>query len=390
MPASIDRTGTQDVSAPLQAWLDSLPDSARILGPAGARYRVEFGLTVENRRAIEFDAADPANPPTLLQMLLEPYGPGDSENRNREVLSFRRGGGHTLRHWRLHGAQPNSGATGDFNPDYEAQHGLVIAGVDRMLVEDVFVTEVAGDLIYLNNPGIDGVRYFNRDITIRRVTGRKSSRQGIGVAGGINVLIEDGDFQDIKRSAFDIEPNSEHGTIQNLVVRNNIFGYFDNHWVAGHGASEATVDNLTFENNEVIGRVLKFQIIGWRTTSPLPVRNRRSNVRVINNRAHSIPPLAATSSVLMSFHAIDGVEIAGNVVDFIAADGEKRILAGAWFNESCGITYSGNTWGNAQYDHEVTVGYDPPEGGEGSTPVTEFDGANLEWFQCAELVRKSR
>ncbi|MGH7510887.1 MAG: hypothetical protein ACREMZ_15650, partial [Gemmatimonadales bacterium] len=179
--------------------------------------------------------------------------------------------------------------------------------------------------------------------------------------------------------AFDIEPNSEHGTIQNLVVRNNIFGYFDNHWVAGHGAGAAVVAGVTFENNEVIGRVLKFQIIGWRSHSPQPPTKRRSNVRVANNRAHSIPPLSATNSVAMSFHAIDGVEVVGNTIDLHPAPGEKRLEAGVWFNESCGITYSGNDWGAPRYDHKVTIGYDPPAGGEGATPVTEFDGETLEW-----------
>jgi parallel beta helix pectate lyase-like protein len=374
IPANIDATGAQDVSATLQAWLNSLPDSSRIIGPAGARYRVEFGLMVENRRGFHLDAEDPKNPPTLFQTLLEPSGAGHRDNRNRMVLGFRLGGGHSLRNWSLQGAHKNSGADGEFIAELEGQHGLLIAGVDGMLVEDVRISEVAGDFVYLTNRFADGVNHLNRDIEIRRVKGRKNGRQGVAVTGGVNVLIEYNDFQDIKRSAFDIEPNGERGTVQHLTVRKNVFGTFRNAWVAGHGAGDADVHDITFEDNEVIGRPLVLQLRGQVRTSLNPDGKRRSNIRVANNRAHSIASISTTGMTVMEFSGLDSVEVVGNVVEF---SGQKRIGVGAWFNETCGIVYKGNKWGNAEYDHKVTTSYDA-----GGSPVTQFDVGSLEWPRC--------
>jgi uncharacterized protein YjdB len=374
VPASIDATGTQDVSAQLQTWLNSLPDSSRIVGPAGARYRVEFGLMLEDRRGLQLDAEDPLNPPTLFQTQLEPYGPADSENRNRLVLGFRLGGGHTLRNWILRGAQPNSGANGLYDPDLEAQHGLLISGVNGMLVEDVRITEVAGDFIYLTNRFANNVNSLSQDITIRRVTGRKASRQGVAVVGAARVLIEDSDFQDIRRSAFDIEPNGARGSVQYLTVRRTIFGTFRNDWVAGAGSGEADIHDITFENNEVIGRPLVFSLRGKTATSLNPAAIRRSNIRVANNRARNITSITTTSMTVMQFSGLDNVEVIGNIVEFT---GQKQIGVGAYFDETCGIAYSGNKWGNAQYDHKVTVAHNPD-----GTPITEQDGVNLEWPRC--------
>jgi hypothetical protein len=334
VPANIDATGTQDVSAQLQSWLNSLPDSSRIIGPAGARYRVEFGLLLENRRALHLDAEDSKNPPTLFQTQLEPYGSLDSDNRNRVVLGFRLGGGHTLRNWILQGAQPNSGANGVYIADLEAQHGLLISGVDGMLIEDVRITEVAGDFIYLTNRFAGNVNNLSQDITIRRVTGRKASRQGVAVVGAFHVLIEDSDFQDIRRSAFDIEPNGSRGSVQFLTVRHNIFGSFRNNWVAGAGAGDAAIHDITFEGNEVIGRPLVLYLQGKTMASFNPAAMRRYNIRVTNNRAHSIAAVTTTSLTVMQFYGLDNVDVVGNVVEFT---GQKQIGVGAYFDESCGL-----------------------------------------------------
>jgi hypothetical protein len=329
---------------------------------------------VERRRGFQFDAEDPQNPPTLFQTLLEPYGVGNRDNRNRMVLGFRLGGGHSLRNWALQGAHRNSGADGVFIAELEGQHGLLISGVDGMVVEDVRITEVAGDFLYLTNRFTNGVNTLNRDIEIRRVKGRKNGRQGVAVTGGVNMLIENNDFQDIKRSAFDIEPNGERGTVQHLTVRKNVFGTFRNAWVAGHGAGDADVHDITFEDNEVIGRPLVLQLRGQVTTSRNLDGRRRSNIRVANNRAHSIAEVTTTSLTVMEFSGLDNVEVVGNVVEFT---GQKRIGVGAWFNETCGIVYRGNKWGNAQYDHKVTVSHDA-----GGSPLTQFDVGSLEWAGC--------
>lgn len=377
IPASIDASGKDDVSAQLQAWLNSLPDNSRIVGPAGARYRVEFGLEVTNRRAFYFDAENPKQPPMLFQTQLEPYGAGHRNNRNREVLTFRYGGGHTLRNWILKGAQPNSGQNGQFIAALEAQHGVQIGAVNGLLIEDVFISEVAGDFIYVSNNIQQGISTNSRDITIRRVTGRKSSRQGVSVVSGVNVLVENSDFQDIRRSAFDIEPPGASSAIQYLTIRNNVFAGFRNAWIAGEGSAGATVDHIAIENNEVIGRALMLSIRGWRTYSGESPRLRRGHVRVANNRAHSLgyQPTGGTWFV-MEFTAIDSVEVIGNTVEF---SGEKPLSIGVWFNESCGIVYARNAWGNAQFDHRVTVGYDVDR-----TPISVVDGPNLEWPFCAK------
>jgi hypothetical protein len=384
IPASIDATGTDDVSASLQEWIDSLPDNTRILGPAGARYRVEFGIEVKSKRGLHFDAADPNNRPTLFQTVLAPYTSGTpaqnaNNNQNRHLLSFKFGGGHTLRNWVLHGAQPN------FRPylvEYESQYGLKIAGVDRMLVEDVFITEVAGDFVILVDPIVSpGVRARNKNITLRRITGLKAARQGITPIGVENGLIENCDLREMARSAIDIEPDGTEQVL-NLTIRNNRFETFFNNWISSAGNGSATIDNLVIEDNEVVGRPLAFMIRGATTYGNLgtPPNLRKSRIYVRRNRAHSIPVITSSSVRVMEFTGIDGVEVADNVVEF---NGELPIKVGAYFNEACGITYTGNSWGNAKYDNEVTVDYDPVTG----QPLTEFDRANLEWPGCAGLVR---
>jgi hypothetical protein len=192
--------------------------------------------------------------------------------------------------------------------------------------------------------------------------------------GASHVVIEDNDFQDIRRSAFDIEPNGSRGTVQFLTVRRNVFGTFRNNWVAGSGSGEAEIHDIVFESNEVIGRPLVLYLQGRTMTSQNPDALRRYNIRVANNRAHSIAAVTTTSLTVMQFSGLDNVEVVGNVVEFT---GQKQLGVGAYFDESCGIVYAGNKWGNAQYDRKVTVAHHAD-----GTPIAEYDGANLEWPQC--------
>jgi hypothetical protein len=369
------------VSASLQEWIDSLPDNTRILGPAGARYLVNFTVKVEDRFGLQFDAVDPANPPTFFQNVLRPYGEGNKGNLNREVMRFSYGGGHSLKNWRLQGAQPNSGVDFPFVVDIEDQAGLRVGGVDGFLAEDVFITETAGDFITLVEPRRvgGGPRTPNKNITLRRIVGRKAARQGITPAGVRGGLIEDCDLRDINRSAIDIEPDGDPH-VTDLIIRRNYFERFGNLWVAGGAGGSSTIDNIVIEDNEVVGKALGFMLRGsvsYGGTGTPPFL-RKSRVYVRRNRAHSIPSINSGNLRVMEFTAIDGVEVADNVVEF---NGVYQIKVGAYFNESCGITYTGNSWGNAQYDHEVAVGYDSVT----ARPITEFDGPNLEWSGCAQL-----
>ena len=51
-PATIDATGTRDVTAELQSFLNKVPHHATITFPAGARYRIEGTLKMRSRNDI--------------------------------------------------------------------------------------------------------------------------------------------------------------------------------------------------------------------------------------------------------------------------------------------------------------------------------------------------
>src|SRR5688572_567271 len=46
VPASIDATGTADASAPLNAWLSTIPDGSTVTFEVGGTYRMDKGLTL--------------------------------------------------------------------------------------------------------------------------------------------------------------------------------------------------------------------------------------------------------------------------------------------------------------------------------------------------------
>ncbi len=113
-------------------------------------------------------------------------------------------------------------ATGGWKDDgdckggaYEAQHGIQVVGSKNIRIENLDISNVYGDFIYVNR---------SSNVWIDNVKGHHNCRQGIAVVNANHVLIENSDLFEIRRSSIDLENNGKKQQIEDIVIRNNKFG----------------------------------------------------------------------------------------------------------------------------------------------------------------------
>lgn len=76
-PMSIDRTGTTDVTAALNAFIQSFPNGSTITFPAGSRYRVEHIVIIGNHSNLVIDGAGAVFFATTTGSGVAPTGPAN-------------------------------------------------------------------------------------------------------------------------------------------------------------------------------------------------------------------------------------------------------------------------------------------------------------------------
>jgi hypothetical protein len=294
IPARIDQTGRTDVTASLQRFVASVPSGATVVFPPSGRYRVDGTLEWHDRVNLTLDG----NGATLFA--------GTRGDPTRADMRLIDGRNWTIRDLTIRGANV---AGGRFNPRYQWQHGIDLRGVHRALIENVTVTNVFGDAVYVGlSTSVPG--RWSRDVSIVNSTGIKSGRMSVSVTAGRNVTIRGGFWSSPGLSTFDLEPNGPSGGAKGVVIRDGTIG-------AGARATALSiagagpVSNVVLEHMKLTGRAL--------TVLADQGKRRAQNIVVRGNVSRV--PFAGPQVAAMFFRNVDGLAISGNTQPLLAASG---------------------------------------------------------------------
>lgn len=284
VPASVDASGTRDVTAELNRFFRGVPDASVVRLAAGARYRVEGtvvldghrGLTVEGNGAVLFATSQ-----------------GD---RSRSHLVLRRMAGVVLRELVVRGAHPEGGVEERaWRTEQAFQHGVRIEGSTDVELDGVRVTDVFGDFVYVG-PDDDGG--WSSRVWIHDSAFARNGRQGIAVTAGRDVVIERNEISQTRRATIDLEPGSPAQGAENVHILDNRVGPGRLRFVAAHGGGP--VNDVVIAGNEIRGRGLSVDVRA-------PEGQRRRGFWVLDNRADIV-----ASNTGLQFTRVDDLVVRGN------------------------------------------------------------------------------
>jgi outer membrane murein-binding lipoprotein Lpp len=298
VPTSIDKTGATDVTSALQTFINNQPNGTTIIFPANGIYKTTGRVSITNKTGL-----------TLI-------GNGSDLRVSDTGLRVVTSSNITIRGFDIVGTNTQAGTTAACCTD-EGEHGVAIYSSNTTLIEDVDVTRVFGDCVYVNAnvvPGgtwSDGVTYRDSDCTL-------TGRHGIGVIRGRNMVIENVFFDDIGFDVVDLEPGAADAGAIGFMFRNNTVGFYgwtdsyNSFLLAACGASGAVIRDVTVTGNTVEGNVISW--VGSSGAQPRAVNIRvcgedgpRSNIAVTNNTSNF-----TVRGPAMTITQTTGVTVTGN------------------------------------------------------------------------------
>ena len=249
VPASIDPTGTVEVSTALQQWLASIPPATAaapitVRFQPGATYWVDYGLILQ-RKATGIGGIVAAmwkdvpafnlsnvtldlNGATLSQRTTTPWRWG-----NGEVLDARKRWGNPMiftagaTNVRItNGTLVGSQTGGRYDPNRESWMGILIGGDNdedvaaNMRVDRMSIRNVWGDFIYLASQTSRGK--LLKDVVIEDNSMRSAGRHGVVIHGGTNLAIRRNAIIGARRLTFDSEPAAVHGWSDVSITGNTV------------------------------------------------------------------------------------------------------------------------------------------------------------------------
>jgi Right handed beta helix region len=306
---AIDATGRSDVTVGLQALFDRTPDGGVVQLRAGADYRVEGTLVLEDRHSLRIEGNG-------ARIFATTRG-----DRTRSQLQFVGGSNLVVRNLEIQGANPDAGLEeGAYVAELEAQHAIDLHGVSDVELDRVNLHDTYGDFVYLGLR--DGDKRWSQRVWIHDSTFARSGRQGIAMTAASDVVIEDNRFTDMRRATIDLEPNGPSGGANNIHVIDNQVGPGRLLFVAAAGSGP--VDWVVIARNRLQGRALYVWI------EP-PEGNRRQRFWVVDNTTDT---MAMDEPV--QFTRTDGAVVHGNRQPIEAPDALVRST------DSCGVAVTNN------------------------------------------------
>lgn len=227
VPASIKADCSADVTSALQSWIDQLPDHVTAQLGAGACYRIEGTLQIADRKAFVLDGNG-----ATLRAITAGSG-GRLSRRRRAQLNIASSQNVVVRDVIVRGANPHAGlAAAAYQVDLEAQHAFSLHGDDGVVLDRVQAYDVYGDFVYVGGTG----QTPSRNVTVMRSRFDRNGRQGISVTDADGVTITGNRISDVRRSVFDLEPNTRAGEARHIRIEGNTTGPAVNYWLANKGS----------------------------------------------------------------------------------------------------------------------------------------------------------
>lgn len=306
---AVDATGRSDVTVGLQALFDQTPDGGVVQLRAGADYRVEGTLVLEDRHNLRIEGNG-------ARIFATTRG-----DRTRSQLQFVGGSNLVVRNLEIQGANPDAGLEeGAYVAELEAQHAIDLHGVSDVELDRVNLHDTYGDFVYLGLR--DGDKRWSQRVWIHDSTFARSGRQGIAMTAARDVVIEHNRFTDMRRATIDLEPNGPSWGANNIHVIDNQVGPGRLLFVAAAGSGP--VDWVVIARNRLQGRALYVWI------DP-PEGSRRQRFWVVDNTTDTMAmdePVQVTRT--------DGAVVHGNRQPIEAPDALVRST------DSCGVAVTDN------------------------------------------------
>lgn len=352
-----------EVSAQMQAWLDSLPNGA--IAQLGAKrcYRTELPLMIRAKTGFTLDGNG-----SKLQAFTDgcddqsddgikfndcrytwPFGPRYNWPRNRTRISLDGNRNVTVRNIYLDGGHLSPGPDGAYVPEYEAQHAFDLAQNDGVLIEAVHADRVYGDYVYIS--GGKNITVQNSVFGEDNGTASGNGRQGLAIVNGASIKIAGNRIMNVRRSSIDIEPYSTGAVIKDVTIQGNTFGRARLNWFA-NGGVDAVVENVYLDKNRLVGKSFSVNIVTPKTPDPgNPADYRRRNFQFLDNTSDTEDgnPYGSVVGIM----GIDGVVIRGAAVR--VQPGRNPPMGLVEFKSSRNIQVVGNSTLNAQQTGRFTV-----------------------------------
>jgi hypothetical protein len=281
----IDASGASDATAELQALFDRTPDGGVVRLQAGADYRVEGTLVLNERHDLTIDG----NGARIFATT--------TADRTRYHLRLVGGSDLVVQNLEVQGANPHAGDDErGYIPELEAQHGISLDGVTNVELVGVNVHDTYGDLVYVSLHPDD--RRWSQGVWIHDSVFARSGRQGIAVVGARDVVIEHNLLTDMRRATIDLEPSAASWGAENIHILENHVGPGRLLFVAAGG--NGPVNSVVVARNALRGRGLSVHVVP-------PEGARRQRFWVVDN----------TSDILavkqpLQFTRTDGVIVRRN------------------------------------------------------------------------------
>lgn len=311
---------SEDVTGELNAFIAAAPSPSTVTFPSGSCFEIEGSLELRKKQGLTVDG----NGATF-------QAKGEGE-RSRRHWAVEGGSDITIRNMTVKGAHPNGGATDDaYVKEREHQHGFRLAGVRNVTLEQVTVTDVYGDFVYL--------REASRDVKVLNSRFERNGRQGVGMVEAENVLIKGNTFLDVSRSVFDLEPNDDRRTIKNVTIEDNEIGMFGNRLLIID--KDGSISDVTMAGNRIRGGRIEVRVGDYIDAAGRG--NRQSNISIIGNSSDKM-----STSPIVQVSDVDGLIVRDNIQAFDVAESNPAVLAVS----SCDVVVEGNDFTGSDHPLE--------------------------------------
>jgi hypothetical protein len=315
VPATIDATGSTDVTAALQAVIDAAPDGSTIRFRPGSSYLISHAIEITERADLVIDGEGATI--TL---------GGDPTLRHRRNLWLVGSTGITITGFTLVGANP---APGVLDRERQFEHGIWVDGSVATHIEGITVVNPYGDCVYVGDR--DGRLGWSEGVVVLDMDCHGTGRNGVSVVAGRDVRIEASTFGTIGLHAIDLEPNEQtppQGADRIAVIGNVVDGPVEDYFFAANGWGP--ISNLIVTGNVLTGVPLHI------TVQPIGRSGYiRRAVSITDNRSDTAWDNAENPA--FKFRSVIGLTVSGNVAP-LAGPGAPMIEV----INSCQVTVQDN------------------------------------------------
>ena len=235
----------------------------------------------------------------------EPGDPGDSKTCTNASLDLYSGLDIVIKNLEIYGAHDRRPP--HYRRDFEAQHGIDVAGVASLVICNNQIVNVLGDFVYFGASGTAqaGDRTASAYVDIYENYFHYAGRQGIAIVSGTDIVVRNNWIEDVARTALDIEPLSTHLDVARVTFDDNkVIG--TRRFFSSMGAA-AVVSDIVIKNNELIGSAMVIAIVGGKNAVPAD----RRNIAIIGNTSNK----ACGCNRLIWLHGVDNMWLLGNTAE---------------------------------------------------------------------------